>query len=121
VDWDSVRSCGLARHSLCRTVVGGGRARHKRGDLLLEINGESTGTYVPYSLWSVHNPNHYRAEDPYFLHILSNRGDSDVDLVIKSAEKGKKFKFKMRPRSDDRYLYVDSAGAPFQKTTEPPK
>ena len=89
----------------------------KPGDLLLGINGESAFNW-PFFYSNLYRPSdptsYYRSKDPYFRHILSNKGDSDVDLVIKSAETGKRVTLRMRPRSEDRYLYCDQNGIPLQ-------
>ena len=90
----------------------------KPGDFLLAINGKGVNTYVPFSLWYIPNPNRYRANDSYFLYILSNHGDSNVDVMVKSAETRKKVTFQMKPRHEDRYVYVNSFGTPLQKTKE---
>ena len=90
----------------------------KPGDLLLRINGENVNTYVPFSLWYIPSSSRYRVKDPYFLYILSNHGDSNVDVVVKSAKTGKKVTFQMKPRHEDRYVYVNSFGTPLQKTKE---
>ena len=108
-DWCAIRyvepSSAAAEHGI------------KQGDVLLTINGESASNWPAVSYWYTNSPDYYRSNDPYFRHVLSNRGDSDVELVIMSAETGKRVTLRMRPRSEDRYLYVDSAGIPLQKTT----
>ncbi|MBU2622027.1 MAG: hypothetical protein KKD92_06910 [Proteobacteria bacterium] len=93
----------------------------KPGDVLVSINGESAGNWPSYQYWVTSSPWHYRSKDPYFQHVLSNRGDLDVELVIQSAETGKSATFRMRPRSEDRCLYVDQYGIPLQKTTGSPR
>ncbi|MFH1873815.1 MAG: DUF4136 domain-containing protein [Pseudomonadota bacterium] len=85
----------------------------KPGDELLEINGRGVETFVPYSLWYVPNSTNYRADDPYFQHVLSNHGDQDIDVVIKQAGTRKKVTLKMRPRAGDRYINVDQTGYPL--------
>jgi len=89
----------------------------KSGDFLLEINGENAFNW-PFFYANLYRPPdptaYYRSKDPYFRYILSNKGDSDVNIVIKSAETGKRVMLRMRPRSDDRYLYVDQNGISLQ-------
>jgi hypothetical protein len=82
----------------------------KPGDVLMKINGQNPKRSFTFSDFP------YNSKDPYFRHVLSNKGDSDVDVVIKSAETGKKVTLRMRPRSEDCYLYVDLSGHPLQKT-----
>jgi hypothetical protein len=87
----------------------------KPGDVLMKVNSQD-----PKKSWSFSDfP--YNSKDPYFRYVLSNRGDLDVELVIRSAETGKTVTLRMKPRSEDRYLYVDLDGRPIQKTTESPK
>ncbi len=91
------------------------------GDQLLTINGKNVDTFVPVSAWYIPNPVNYRAKDPYYQQVLSNKGDKDVDVTIKKAGSKDKTVIKMRPRGDDRYIYVDPYGNPLQKTAEPSK
>jgi hypothetical protein len=87
----------------------------KPGDVLVKVNGKDPKRAFTFSDYP------QNSTDPYFRDVLSNRGDSDVELVIRSAETGKSATFRMRPRSEDRYLYVDLDGHPIQKTTDSPK
>ena len=88
----------------------------KPGDTLLEINGENAFNW-PSFYGNVYRPSdpwkYYRSKDPYFRHVLSNRGDRDVELLIRSAETGRRVTLKVRPRDGDRYLYVDDGGIPL--------
>jgi hypothetical protein len=87
----------------------------KPGDVLIKVNGKDPKGSSTFSDFP------YNSQDPYFRYVLSNRGDSDVELVIRSAETGKSATFRMRPRSEDRYLYVDLDGRILQKIAESPK
>ncbi|MBU0634367.1 MAG: DUF4136 domain-containing protein [Candidatus Omnitrophica bacterium] len=87
----------------------------KPGDVLIKVNGEKAHRSYTFSDFPQNSNN------PYLRHVLSNRGDSDVELVIRSAETRKNVTLRMRPRSEDRYLFVDLDGHPIQKTAEPPK
>jgi C-terminal processing protease CtpA/Prc len=72
----------------------------KPGDVILAINGRRP--------MRINIPSgHTKAKDPYFWDILSNRGDTDVELEIKPAESEKSVKIRVRPRYEDRYLKVD--------------
>jgi len=80
----------------------------KPGDTILKVNGERAiinwaGPDARY----LKKPALYRSKDPYFKYVLSNHGDPDVELVIKSAETGKAVTLRMRPRSEDVYLHTD--------------
>jgi hypothetical protein len=92
----------------------------KPGDVLVKINGESTEDWSTDAAWTAINPANYRLGDPYFKYILSNRGDVDVEMVIKSGETGKWYTRKLRPRSEPRYLQVDQNGIPLQATAKTP-
>jgi PDZ domain len=87
----------------------------KPGDVLIKVNGKDPKRSFTFSDFP------YNSKDPYFRYVLSNRGDSDVELVIQSAETGKSAMFRMRPRLEDRYPYVDLDGHPIQKTADSPK
>ena len=92
----------------------------KPGDMLVKINGESADNWANSSFWSstdANSSNSYRANDPYFKYVLSNRGDVDVEIIVRSAETGKWSTHKMRPVSEDRYIDVNQYGYPLQKTT----
>lgn len=90
------------------------------GDILFTINGERVDNWPGYLAWSSANPWTYRSKDAYFRHVLSNRGNSDIELVIKSAEKKKRVTLRMRPRSGDHHLYVDEIGTILEKTKTSP-
>jgi hypothetical protein len=91
----------------------------KPGDVLLTVNGKSVRNWPDYQMWYTNDPFAYRSHDPYFLYVLSNRGDADVEVVIRSAETGKNITLRMRPRSGDHCLYVDQNGMPLQTTAGP--
>lgn len=76
----------------------------KPGDRLLTVNGKGVSTYVPYSLWYIPNTADYRAKDAYYQDILSNHGNSEVELVVKSAETGQKVSMKVKPRVEERFI-----------------
>ncbi len=79
----------------------------KPGDVLMKINGKIASNWPIVSYGRSGNSSLYRSKDPYFQHVLSNQGDSDVELVIRSKT-GKFFRksvtLKMKPRNEDRYL-----------------
>ena len=80
----------------------------KPGDVLIKVNGNREVINWPaLGQRYLNNPAPYRSKDPYFQYVLSNRGDSDVELVIQSAETGKIITLKMRPRVESRYMYVN--------------
>jgi len=80
----------------------------KPGDVLLKVNGKAS-----HSSWTFADfP--YNSKNPYFRDVLSSRSDADVELVIKSAQSRKKVTLRMKPRSEDCYLYVDLEGRPVQ-------
>ena len=82
----------------------------KPGDVLLKVNGKRTVINWPaLGHRYLSNPGPYRSRDPYFQHVLSSRGDSDVKLVIRSAETGKKVTISIRPRSESRYVQSNLA------------
>ncbi|MFH1654917.1 MAG: DUF4136 domain-containing protein [Pseudomonadota bacterium] len=80
----------------------------KPGDVLMKVNGKKAKKSYTFSDYPENS------KDPYLRFVLSNKGVADVELVIKSAETGKKVTLKVRPRSEDRYIDVDSTGAPLQ-------
>ncbi|MFA6006881.1 MAG: PDZ domain-containing protein [Candidatus Paceibacterota bacterium] len=83
------------------------------GDFILKINGKNVGNWPVYNRSYTGDPARYRAKDPYFQDVLANKKNSEVELVIKSAETGKKITVKMRPRREDRYINVNlTTGAP---------
>ena len=80
----------------------------KPGDVILKVNGERTiinwaGPDARY----LKKPEFYRSKDPYFQYVLSNHGDTDVELIIKSAETGKTVTLRIKPRGEDLYLHTD--------------
>lgn len=83
------------------------------GDYILAINGKPVGNWPTYNYpygfinSNMNYPMLYRSTDPYFQGVLSNRGDKDVELVIRSAETGKKITFKMKPRTQERFVQSD--------------
>ncbi|MDO8742966.1 MAG: hypothetical protein Q7J30_00130 [Candidatus Azambacteria bacterium] len=80
----------------------------KPGDILMKVNGDrALINWVGRGAQYLNNPGRYRSKDPYFQYVLSNHGDSDIELVIESAETGKKVTLKMRPRSESSYLHVN--------------
>lgn len=113
------------RRIICYVEPSSVAAEHniKSGDILLKVNGEN-----PYRA-ALKRDMPATSKSPYFKHVLSNRGKSEVELVIKSAQPGsflrkffkKRVTLKMKPRSEDRYLYVDLGGNPVQKNEELPK
>ncbi|MFH1783601.1 MAG: DUF4136 domain-containing protein [bacterium] len=87
-------------------------AKHgiKQGDMILRINGKSAKA-LGAVIYPPSNSN-----NPYLLDVLGSRGDSEVELVIRSAETRKDITLRMRPRFEDKYLYVDAYGSLLQKT-----
>ncbi len=82
----------------------------KPGDVLMKVNGDrAVINWVGHDTRYLKNSKIYRSKDPYFQYALSNRGDTDVELVIQSAETGKNVTLTIRPRSEGngRYLYVN--------------
>jgi hypothetical protein len=85
----------------------------KAGDQILSINGKPVGNWPNYNYpqgaiaADINYMVLYRSTDPYFQYILSNQGDKDIKLVIRSAETGKKIKLEMRPRTQERYVQID--------------
>jgi hypothetical protein len=96
----------------------------KPGDVILKVNGISADiNWVGRdSRHLLKNPALYRSKDPYFQYVLSNKGDSDVELTIKSAETRKKVTLTMRPRSegDGRYMHVDTRPVQLKNTKANP-
>lgn len=93
----------------------------KPGDIIMKVNGERAEiNWVAKGSQYLKNVNLFRAKDPYFKYVLSNHGDTEVELVIKSAETGKTVTLKIRPRkeSEGRYLCTDKQGS-AQIKTEP--
>jgi hypothetical protein len=78
----------------------------KPGDVLLTINGEPVGNWPNFSYWHSNSPGLYTSKDPCFKYILSNHGDSEVDLLIKTPRKWGKTSIKLIPRNEDRYVNV---------------
>ncbi|MBU1876986.1 hypothetical protein KKA72_01395 [Patescibacteria group bacterium] len=60
----------------------------KPGDILIKINKKRVGNWPVDTYGNLNNLGRYRSRDPYFQHILSNRGDSEVELVIQSVGTG---------------------------------
>ncbi|MFH1223875.1 MAG: DUF4136 domain-containing protein [Pseudomonadota bacterium] len=85
----------------------------KPGDVILKIHGKDTRHWTTYSFMGTFDYDVYRANDPYFLHILSNHGDEEVKLVIKSAETKKRIRLRVTPNSEARYIHVNSSGIPI--------
>ncbi len=79
----------------------------KPGDVLMKINGSPVGNWPVFNYGRA-NRGAYRSKDPYFQHVLSNRGDSEVELVIRSVGAGKIFAkiltLRMTPRNIDCYM-----------------
>jgi len=69
----------------------------KPGDILIKINDNSPSRAFTAS----------KDQNPYFLHVLSNPGKSDVKLLIKSGATGKKISLSLKPRLENRYVRVD--------------
>lgn len=79
----------------------------KVGDMILTVNGKYACNVYTYSSSPTDNVN------SYLKFVLANRGDKEVELVIQSAEKGKKITLKMKPRLEDRIVLVDVNGIPL--------
>ncbi len=79
----------------------------KVGDMILAVNGKSAFNAYTYSQFPSASGN------PYVRYVLCNQGDKDVELLIQSAERGKKVKLQMRPRLEDRIVLVDTNGRPL--------
>lgn len=77
----------------------------KPKDVLIKINGKNVGNW-PAVNYGASSTAQYSSKDVYFQNILSNRGDSEIRLQIKIAETGKTEVFRMKPRSEDRYVRV---------------
>jgi hypothetical protein len=87
----------------------------KPGDLLVRINGKTASNWPSVDgFWMPKTESRYRDGDPYFKYVLSNRGDTTVDVVIRSAETGKTVTLTMKPQSVERYLEVTNTGIPIQ-------
>lgn len=86
----------------------------KAGDIIMKVNSERAEiNWAAKGARYLKNIKLFRPKDPYFKYVLSNRGDMDVELVIKSAETGKMVALKMRPRKEGegRYLCTDRQGS----------
>lgn len=88
----------------------------KPGDVLIKINGERTIiNWADKRARYLNKPRLYRSKDPYFQYILSNHGNEEVELTIRSAETRKTTTIKIKPRNENegRYIYIDTR--PFKK------
>jgi hypothetical protein len=79
----------------------------KPKDVLIKINGKDVGNW-PAVNYGASSTGHYSSKDPYFQNILSNRGDSEVELQVRVAETGKTKVFRIRPKSEDCYVGVSN-------------
>lgn len=77
----------------------------KPKDVLIKINGKDMGNW-PAVNYGTSSTAPYSLRDPYFQNILSNRGDSEVELRVRVAETGKTKVFRMKPRSEDHYVRI---------------
>ena len=91
----------------------------KPGDMLLKVNGLSAYAVVYHGNYPTSNKN------PYFRNIISNRGDRDVELVIRKADTEANVTLIVRPRPEDRYMYSNPGAnggfTPIKSPTESPK
>ncbi len=79
----------------------------KLGDMILKVNGKYAHNVY------IHAQTPSQSSNPYLKFVLSNRGDKDVELEIKSAETGERVMVKLRPRLEDRIVFVDMYGIPL--------
>lgn len=88
----------------------------KPGDILIKVNSNrAIINWVGRDTRYLKNSGLYRSKDPYFQYVLSNHGDLDVKLSIKSVETGKIVTLTMRPRSEDEGRYIYYSASPYQR------
>lgn len=81
----------------------------KPGDIIVAVNGRTA--FKGYT----HSPFPNQSGNPYVKFVLCNRGDKDIELLVRSEETGRTVSINMRPRLEDRTILVNSTGEPLGK------